>query len=71
MFRVFKRRFGNASFIALTALLVVVAGTVSAARPLNGFAASTDTCGYNPSAAPSPTGGTVVFNENTVTRAIQ
>jgi hypothetical protein len=29
-----------------------------------------DTCGYNPSAAPKPGGGTVVFDENSVTRAI-
>src|SRR5579863_10294063 len=71
MFRdVSKRRFGKGSIIALTVLLVVVAGTVSAVRPLSGFAASTDTCGYNPAAAPSPNGGTVVFDENTVTRAI-
>ena len=71
MFRVvFQRRFGKGSFIGLTLLLVVVAGTVSAVRPLSSFAASTDTCGYNPAAAPAPGGGTVVFNENTVTRAI-
>ncbi|HXJ27685.1 MAG TPA: hypothetical protein VNH17_18365, partial [Streptosporangiaceae bacterium] len=44
---------------------------MSAVRPLNVFAASLDTCGYDPSAAPAPGGGTVVFNENTVTRAIQ
>src|SRR5213593_4587535 len=71
MFRVvFQRRFGKGSLVALTLLLVVVAGTVSAVRPLNVFAASLDTCGYDPLAAPSPNGGTVVFNENTVTRAI-
>ncbi|HUZ16460.1 MAG TPA: hypothetical protein VMU72_09835, partial [Gaiellaceae bacterium] len=54
----------------LALLLVVVAGTASAVRPLNVFASSTDTCGYNPAAAPSPNGGTVIFDENTVTRAI-
>ncbi len=73
MFRsVFQRKFGKGSLVGLTLLLVVVAGTVSAVRPLNIFAApaSTDTCGYNPNAAPSPNGGTVVFDENTVTRAI-
>jgi uncharacterized repeat protein (TIGR01451 family) len=71
MFRiVFQRRFGRGSFIGLTVLLVVLAGTASAVRPLNVLAASTDTCGYNPAAAPAPGGGTVVFNENTVTRAI-
>jgi len=68
---VFHRRPGKGSLIALTFLLVVAAGTLtSAVRPLNGFAASTDTCGYNPLAAPSPNGGTVIFDENTVTRAI-
>ena len=68
---VFQRRFGKGSLIALTLLLVVLAGTVGAVRPLNVFAASTDTCGYNPLAAPAPGGGTVIFDENTVTRAIQ
>ena len=72
MFRsVIQRRSGKGSFIALTVLLVVLAGTVSAVRPLNVLAAvAADTCGYNPAAAPAPGGGTVVFNENTVTRAI-
>src|SRR3954452_23033221 len=66
-----QRRFGKGSLFALALLLVVVvAGTVSAAHPEKGFAATTDTCGYNPAAAPAPGGGTVVFNENTVTRAI-
>ena len=68
---VFHRRLGKGSLIGLTFLLVVAAGTLtSAVRPLSGFAASTDTCGYNPLAAPAPGGGTVVFDENTVTRAI-
>ena len=71
MFRkVFQRRLGKGSLVGLTLLLVVLAGTVSAVRPANGFAAATDTCGYNPAAAPAPGGGTVVFDENTVTRAI-
>ena len=67
---VFQRRLGKSSLIALTLLLVVIAGTASAVHPLSVFASSTDTCGYNPSAAPAPGGGTVVFDENTVTRAI-
>ena len=58
------------SLITLTVLLVVVAGTVSAVRPLVSSAATLDTCGYNPLASPSPGGGTVIFDENTVTRAI-
>ena len=72
MFRVvFQRRLGNGPFVALTLLLVVAAISVtSAARPVDVFAASTDTCGYNPLAAPAPGGGTVIFNENTITRAI-
>src|SRR5512140_3848069 len=68
---VFQRKLGKGSLLALTVLLVVVAGTVSAVRPLDVSAASLDTCGYNPLAAPAPGGGTVIFNENTVTRAIQ
>ena len=68
---VFKRRFGTGSMIALTFVLVIAAATLtSAIRPLDVFATSTDTCGYNPNSAPAPNGGTVVFNENTVTRAI-
>jgi len=68
--KVFQRRFGKGSLVALTLLAVVVAGTVSAVRPSTVFASSTDTCGYNPLAAPAPGGGTVVFDENSVTRAI-
>src|SRR4051812_31534484 len=71
MFRVFQRKLGKGSLVALTLLLVALAGTLSAVRPLNVSAASLDTCGYNPAAAPAPGGGTVVFNENTVTRAIK
>ena len=73
MFRsVIQRRSGKGSFIALTVLLVVVAGTVSAVRPLNVLASvAADTCGYDPAASPAPGGGTVVFNENTITRAIE
>ena len=72
MFRsVIQRRAGRGSLIGLALLLVAVAATVSAVRPANVFAAAAaDTCGYDPSAAPAPGGGTVVFNENTVTRAI-
>jgi uncharacterized repeat protein (TIGR01451 family) len=33
-------------------------------------ATTLDTCGYNPLAAPKPGGGTVDFNENTITRSI-
>lgn len=69
---VFQRRLGKGSLVALTFVLVVIAGTLtSAVRPLSGYAASLDTCGYNPQAAPAPGGGTVIFDENTVTRAIQ
>jgi uncharacterized repeat protein (TIGR01451 family) len=65
------RRFGKSSFIGLTLLLAIIAGTAGAVRPATGFAAvATDTCGYNPAAAPAPGGGTVVFDENSVTRAI-
>src|SRR5436305_8966632 len=70
VFGVFQSRFKKSSLVVLTLLLVVIAGTVSAVRPLDVFAASLDTCGYDPSASPSPGGGTVVFNENTVTRAV-
>jgi uncharacterized repeat protein (TIGR01451 family) len=71
MFRViFQRRLGKGLFLGLTLLLVVLAGTASAVRPHNALAVSTDTCGYNPLAAPAPGGGTVIFDENSVTRAI-
>src|ERR1700740_2011630 len=70
-FGVFQRRLGKGSLLTLTVLLVALAGTVSAVRPLNVFAARVDTCGYDPTAAPAPGGGTVVFNENTVTRAVK
>ena len=71
MFRsVIQRRAGKGSLIAFALLLIVVAATVGAVRPGNAFAAAVDTCGYNPAAAPAPGGGTVVFNENEITRAI-
>jgi uncharacterized repeat protein (TIGR01451 family) len=68
MFRtVFRRRLGKASLIALT--LLVTAGTATAVAAAC-WTPSKDTCGSDPNAAPAPGGGTVVFNENTVTRAI-
>ena len=69
-FGVFNSGLKKGSLITLTLLLVVAAATVSAVRPHDVFAASTDTCGYDPNAAPAPGGGTVVFDENTITRAI-
>ena len=66
-----RRRLGKGSLVGLALLVAIAAALLtSAVRPLDVFAASTDTCGYNPSAAPAPGGGTVVFDENTVTRAI-
>ena len=60
----------------LTAVLAalaaaIVAGTATSRLPVAEAAAtSTDTCGYDPNAAPKPGGGTVQFNENTITRAV-
>jgi hypothetical protein len=44
----------------------MMAGAISPAG-----ATGNDTCGYNPLAAPKPGGGTVIFDENSVTRAAQ
>src|SRR5436190_11781527 len=64
------RRFLTAAILTMVVIcLGVVAGSVVVAKAATG--ANPDTCGYNPAAAPKPGGGTVVFNENTVTRAIQ
>src|SRR5438128_279365 len=60
-------------FLIAAAITVVAIGLGLFAG--NGFVAwaagtTTDSCGYNPAAAPSPNGGSVVFDENSVTRAI-
>src|SRR4051794_29709226 len=61
------RRFLTAAILTMVVIcLGVVAGSVVVAKA----ATALDTCGYNPAAAPKPGGGTVVFDENSVTRAI-
>jgi uncharacterized repeat protein (TIGR01451 family) len=60
------------STAALVALVAAIAAVTATSRPQAAQAAAkaTDTCGYDPSAAPKPGGGTVEFNENTITRAV-
>jgi uncharacterized repeat protein (TIGR01451 family) len=57
---------------ALAALAAAIVATTATSRlqVAEAAATSTDTCGYVPNAAPKPGGGTVQFNENTITRAI-
>jgi uncharacterized repeat protein (TIGR01451 family) len=72
---VLRRRL--ASVLITTSVLAALAATIAAgaftSRSQAAEAATatrTDTCGYNPDAAPKPGGGTVQFDENTVTRAV-
>lgn len=72
---VVRRESSRAALISTAALAVVAvaigAGTAtSGARVAEAAATSTDTCGYDPNVAPKPGGGTVQFNENTITRSI-
>ncbi len=69
---VFQRKLASVALITMTATVALVATTATGAiNPLGQTTqSSTDTCGYNPQSAPKPGGGTVVFDENTVTRAI-
>jgi uncharacterized repeat protein (TIGR01451 family) len=58
--------------MTVLAMLVVSTATGAADRASLAPKAAprTDTCGYNPDSAPKPGGGTVEFNENTITRAV-
>ena len=69
---VLRRKLVAGALITFTVLAALATTTATGAiDPLGVNTSSTlDTCGYNPSAAPKPGGGTVVFDENTVTRAI-
>jgi uncharacterized repeat protein (TIGR01451 family) len=58
------------STAVLAALAVAIAAATATSRPQVAAAATSDTCGYDPTAAPKPGGGTVQFNENTITRSI-
>jgi uncharacterized repeat protein (TIGR01451 family) len=48
----------------------IAAGTATSRSQVARAATNADTCGYDPNAAPKPGGGTVQFNENTITRAV-
>ena len=61
---VLRRKVG-ATIVVLA--LALVTGLVITSQT---HATSVDTCGYNPASAPKPGGGTVMFDENSVTRAI-
>jgi hypothetical protein len=70
-----RRSLAAAALLALTVAAALAATTATGAiNPLSvvtpATTSSTDTCGYNPAGAPKPGGGTVQFDENTVTRAI-
>jgi uncharacterized repeat protein (TIGR01451 family) len=69
-----RRRLGRAALISTAVLAAVAAalaaGAVDSRSQVAAAATAPDTCGYNPDAAPKPGGGTVQFNENTITRAI-
>ena len=55
----------------LAALAAAAAtGAVTSGSQVAKAATRSDTCGYNPDAAPKPGGGTVQFDENTVTRTL-
>jgi uncharacterized repeat protein (TIGR01451 family) len=58
------------STMMLVAVVAAIAAGTATSRMQVAQAASTDTCGYNPAAAPKPGGSTVVFNENTITRTV-
>src|SRR5690242_21844174 len=62
-----SRRFLTA---AILTMVVVGLGVFAGSGFVASATTSLDTCGYNPAAAPKPGGGSVVLDENTVTRAI-
>jgi uncharacterized repeat protein (TIGR01451 family) len=68
-----RRKLTRAAFITTAVLAAVLSalavGAVSSRPQVAAAATRIDTCGYDPNAAPKPGGGTVQFNENTVTRA--
>jgi uncharacterized repeat protein (TIGR01451 family) len=72
---VVRRKPARAALISTAVLAALVAAIAAASatsrsQVAEAAATSTDTCGYDPAAAPKPGGGTVQFNENTITRAI-
>jgi uncharacterized repeat protein (TIGR01451 family) len=73
---VLGRKLGKAALITTSVLAALAATIVAGALTSRSQAAEaaistrTDTCGYNPDAAPKPGGGTVQFDENTVTRTL-
>jgi uncharacterized repeat protein (TIGR01451 family) len=69
-----RREFAAAAFITTIVLATLAVSTATGAADRASLvpkaASRTDTCGYNPDSAPKPGGGTVQFNENTITRAV-
>src|SRR5689334_4137394 len=61
------RRFLIAAILTMFAIGV---GLFAGSSFVASAATTLDSCGYNPQAAPKPGGGTVIFDENTVTRTI-
>jgi uncharacterized repeat protein (TIGR01451 family) len=71
---VLRRKLVRAALISTAVLAALAAtmaiGAVTSRSQVAEAATRTDTCGYNPDAAPKPGGGTVQFDENTITRTI-
>lgn len=71
---VLTRRRARAALATTAVLAALAAATATAAATSRSHVARvatrTDTCGYNPDSAPKPGGGTVQFDENTITRAV-
>jgi uncharacterized repeat protein (TIGR01451 family) len=69
---VWRSKLGAAATVIVVVLASLAATTATGAiSPRTLFSTtSNDTCGYDPTAAPKPGGGTVQFDENSVTRAI-
>jgi uncharacterized repeat protein (TIGR01451 family) len=60
----------GAGVVAALAAVAATGAVTSSSQVAKAAATRTDTCGYNPDAAPKPGGGTVQFDENTITRGI-
>jgi uncharacterized repeat protein (TIGR01451 family) len=71
---VVRRKLARGALVTAAMLAALAAATATGALTSGSQVAKaatrTDTCGYNPDAAPKPGGGTVQFDENTVTRTL-
>lgn len=60
----------SAAVLAVLAAVATAGTATSRLQVAEAATKSTDTCGYDPNAAPKPGGGTVMFNENGIARAV-